>query len=221
MGNFKTKAARVAAAFGCAVTLGLSVLAITAPAQAGTVTPGPAARSLPSDLSVHRLGGFEVIPVAGSTDTFTLVNYASGYCLGIAGGSPTVGTDAVQWNCNGNPDQQWAVRSTTTVDGVVFDQLESNDNALCLGVSGGSTTEGAKLVGWNCLGTDHQDQWWANIDSEASGGPYCDGYEPIANLKDAEAGKTYVIGTQGGSSAEGADLVQWNWQKTCNNQYWA
>ena len=188
--NVNTKTARLAAVFGCAITLGLSVLAAAAPAHAGTVTPD-----------------------ATSSHTFVLVNQASGYCMGIEGGSSTVGTDAVQWNCNGNPDQQWSIRSIDNVNGLAYFQIENNDN-LCLGVAGGSATEGAGLVGFTCLGTNHQDQWWEFNSGPVNNSP-CPGYIYLQNLKDG-----YVIGTQGGSLAEGAHLVQWKFQNTCNNQWW-
>ncbi|MFF5173658.1 RICIN domain-containing protein [Micromonospora sp. NPDC000089] len=38
---------------------------------------------------------------------YNLVNEKSGLCLGISGGSRAQGAIAVQWSCNGNPDQRW------------------------------------------------------------------------------------------------------------------
>lgn len=38
---------------------------------------------------------------------YNLVNENSGQCLGISGGGTTQGTVAVQWPCNGHPDQRW------------------------------------------------------------------------------------------------------------------
>jgi hypothetical protein len=140
---------------------------------------------------------------------------AIGICLGIAGGLPTVGTDAVIWNCNTNPDQQWNYNNSTVgPNGEIYYQFRSNDNNLCLGVAGGSTTEGAHVVGWTCLGTNHPDQYWAiengpNPCSSLGGGII------LRNLKDG-----YVIGTQGGSLKEGTPLVQRNYQNACNNQIW-
>jgi len=211
MTNFKTKVSRSAVIFGCAVTLGLSALAAAAPAQARVVTPGTPLRSQSAALSAHRLGPTKAIPVPAVVATFEEVNWQSGKCMGLAGGSSTPGTDAVLWNCNGHPDQQWSIRSTATVNGFKYDQFESNDGALCLGVAGGSTAEGAKLVGWPCLGTDHPDQWW-RVQPVGCGSPYNDAFQ---NLQDG-----WVIGTQGGSLAEGTDLVQWKTQGLCNNQVW-
>jgi Ricin-type beta-trefoil lectin domain-like len=39
--------------------------------------------------------------------TFNAVNWDSGMCLGITGGSTQVGAYAVQWGCNGSGDQEW------------------------------------------------------------------------------------------------------------------
>lgn len=212
MSNFKTRAARLGAVFGCALTLGLGVLAAAAPAQARAVTTPD---THPAATSAHLLGGsFKAIPAASGT--FEIINYVTGYCLGMQGGSSAVGTLAVVWNCNGNPDQQWHVKATNAEG---FQQFENN-SGLCLGVQGGSTAEGANLVGYTCYGTSHPDQYWASLDSEASGGPSCSGYEPFGNYADA-TGSGWVVGTQGGTSAEGDHLVQWNWQKACNNQYWS
>jgi ricin-type beta-trefoil lectin protein len=212
MTNFTAKAARRSVVFGCAVTLGLGALAAAAPAQAQTLTPGTVARSQPAALSAHPLGSFEAISVAAGFATFEEVNWESGLCLGLAGGSSAPGTDAVLWNCNGHPDQQWSIRSTTTNSlGFKFDQFESNDGALCLGVAGGSTAEGAKLVGWTCDGTDHEDQWW-RVQPVGCGDQYNDAFQ---NLKDG-----WVMGTQGGNLTEGTDVVQWKTQGLCNNQVW-
>lgn len=38
---------------------------------------------------------------------FNVVDWNSGMCLGITGGSTTVGAYAVQWGCNTSPDQEW------------------------------------------------------------------------------------------------------------------
>jgi ricin-type beta-trefoil lectin protein len=185
MTNLTAKAARCAVVLGCAVTLGLSALAAAAPAQASSTT-------------------FEIV-----NNAVPLSANPPYECLGIAGGSTTLGTDAVIWNCNGHPDQVWSVRSTDTVNGIKFEQFENNDH-LCLGVSGGSTTVGANLVAWTCLGTDHADQWWAPYETEC-------GYQVVyfKNLKD-----NFVISTQGGDLAQNTHVVQWNFQDTCNNQWW-
>lgn len=130
-------------------------------------------------------------------------NFSSGLCLGISGGQDNA--PAVQWNCNGHPDQQW---TRGAVNNLGYGQ-EINLDGECLGVAGGSTAEGATVVGWNCNG--HSDQYWY------PGTVTCNGstVEVLFNYK-----SNYVLGVQGGSTANGATLVQWRWQQLCNNQDW-
>jgi hypothetical protein len=44
---------------------------------------------------------------SGGWPIYNIVDRNSGQCLGITGGSAAVGAQAVQWPCNGNPDQEW------------------------------------------------------------------------------------------------------------------
>jgi Ricin-type beta-trefoil lectin domain-like len=130
----------------------------------------------------------------------------TGLCLGISGGADDA--PAVQWYClNGHPDQQW---STGAGNSGGFYQLINNDGQ-CLGVAGGSTAQGAQVVGWKCLGTSHPDQYWF-IDHAV---PMCGPYYPIANYKSGR-----YLGVAGGSTLAGAKVVIWNYQATCNNQFW-
>jgi hypothetical protein len=40
-------------------------------------------------------------------DIFNIVDYNSGMCIGIGGGSTAIGADAVQWPCDGSSNQMW------------------------------------------------------------------------------------------------------------------
>ncbi|TDO56633.1 ricin-type beta-trefoil lectin protein [Kribbella sp. VKM Ac-2571] len=44
---------------------------------------------------------------AAGLTVYRLKNVWSGKCLAIAGGNPTVGAQAIQWDCISDPDQQW------------------------------------------------------------------------------------------------------------------
>lgn len=83
----------------------------------------------------------------------------SGKCLGISGGSTAAGAQAIQWDCNGNPDQfvqfQWTGK--TSGGWPVYHIIDYN-SGMCLGVSGGSTAQGAKVIQWPCNG--NADQEW-------------------------------------------------------------
>jgi hypothetical protein len=90
-----------------------------------------------------------------------------------------------------------------------------NDHNQCLGVAGGSTAQGARVVGWNCLGTSHPDQYWMvnfGYSCSTANSPL---YYPIFNYK-----SNRVLGVSGNSTAVGAAVVIWDFQLTCNNQYW-
>ena len=54
------------------------------------------------------------------------------------------------WDCNGGANQQWTVNTNGTITGV--------QSGLCLDVTGGSTTDGAKIELWSCSGQSNQ-QW--------------------------------------------------------------
>jgi hypothetical protein len=140
---------------------------------------------------------------------FHLVNFHSGLCLGITSGLDDA--PAVQWTCNGNPDQLWHWGSPlfpNVPDSDLF-QLVNGDGE-CLGVASGSENEGAQIVGWSCLGQAHRDQYWE------PGGNSCGGqYTPLTNAKSG-----FVLGVTGNSPNVGASIVQWPFQGQCNNQYW-
>ncbi|MET9318262.1 RICIN domain-containing protein [Kribbella sp. NPDC003505] len=45
--------------------------------------------------------------VEGGEYVYRLVNVWSGKWLAIPGGNPNPGTQAIQWDCANDPDQQW------------------------------------------------------------------------------------------------------------------
>jgi hypothetical protein len=139
-------------------------------------------------------------PPAG---TFSLQNYNSPhYCLGITGGEDNAA--AIQWNCNGAPDQTWHRGNENGTSG--YYQIINGDGE-CLGVYQISTTEGATVVGWQCVA--HPDQYWAWKESSESDYYY---------LTDYNSGQ--VVGVLNNSTAEGAPIVQWPNQHAPNNQLW-
>jgi len=144
--------------------------------------------------------------IAPDTTLGFLVNYNSGLCLGISGGHDNA--PAVQWNClTGHPDQQWHTGGTNSAG---YYQIVNGDGE-CLGVSGGSTAAGARVVGWSCLGTGHPDQYWL-YQGLITCATY---YSPIFNYKSG-----LVLGVSGNSGAVGAAVVIWPYQGVCNNQFW-
>jgi hypothetical protein len=78
------------------------------------------------------------------------------------------------------------------------------------GHRGGATNQGAEAVGWTCNGL--QNQFWL---PSVTGGTDCPGFVEFQNL-----GSLYFLGVAGNSTNNGANVVQWHNQDTCNNQLW-
>jgi hypothetical protein len=153
---------------------------------------------------------------AGRPDVggFVIFNYrldSSGnpLCLGTNGTSN--GSAAVLVKCGGSKDETWHWGG----DNDTWAQLENNNNQ-CLAVQGGSTKEGARVVGWKCLsGSKHKDQYWyTNPKYTCSEGSYYT-FQPFFNEKSG-----YVLGVVG-TPARGARTDIWKFQNKCNNQFWA
>ena len=90
---------------------------------------------------------------------YELFSRATGKCVGVAGGSTAQGAYVVEWDCNGSTDQRWSWRSTgATVGGWPVYHLVNVKSGRCLGISGGSTAQGALAVQWTCNG--NPDQSW-------------------------------------------------------------
>lgn len=142
-----------------------------------------------------------------------IVNYnsnilGSGLCLGISGNH--FNAPAIQWNCLTDGQQHWFIGSSNSAG---YYQIEWT-LGQCLGVAGGSTKPGTRVVGWDCDGTSHPDQYWqirTNVTCYAAGSAY----HPIFNYKSG-----MVLGVAANSTAVGAYIVIWPFQHHCNNQYW-
>jgi Ricin-type beta-trefoil lectin domain-like len=171
-----------------------------APAGAGA-TPEHVYRVAPASPAAIRGQAPAITPAV----SFELKNYNSGLCLGISGGNRNA--SAVQWGCNGHPHQQWHWGSQNSTVGGWYQLV--NGYGQCLGVGGGSLSQGAQVVGWDCYGSSHLDQYWRPWNAS------CFGYEPIQNLN-----SFLVLGVGGNSTAQGANVVQWSYQNVCNNQFW-
>src|ERR1700761_36798 len=136
---------------------------------------------------------------SAAPSTFDLVNYVSHYCLGITGGASDAA--AIQWACTESADQTWHWGSQYGTSG--YDQLINNNNQ-CLSIAGSSTAEGADVVTAAC-NLHRLDQYWSTI-------YYGGGYSWFVNYNSGQ-----VIGVLGGSTAQGAAIVQWVWQDSPNH----
>ena len=114
-----------------------------------------------------------------------IYNLNSGRCLGIANGLAGI------WNCTTHPDQTWHWGAYFPYQ-YNYRQL-INGNGQCLGVQGGSTAQGARVVAWTCNG--HEDQYWF--------------YNSTPDYTVSNYSSGMVLGVYGGSTANGAAVVQW------------
>jgi hypothetical protein len=167
----------------------------------GLATPAVGVTALGMNAKLAQ-AGVQALP----TGTFSLYNYNSDQCLGITGGADDAA--AIQWDCNKSPDQTWHIGQNSGGNSV-YHQIINGDGE-CLGVYATSTTEGAPVVGWQCLGSTHPDQYWAWVESHTN-----PGYYYLVNLN-----SSMVVGVLGNSTTEGTAIVQWPDQNTPNNQIW-
>jgi hypothetical protein len=158
-------------------------------------------------LSRKLLVGFAALAAASTVSVNTaqaatfppnaIGNWHSGRCLGIS----TNGLAGI-WNCTTNPDQTWHWGGSLDPEVTWFRQL-INGNNQCLGVQGGSTAVGARVVAWACDGKPNQ--YW--------GPDSVTGEAVLKNLNDG------YLGVGGVRVSNGAPVVQWSF--TGNpDQYW-
>jgi hypothetical protein len=183
----------------------LTVLGATGASAALTASAGPGHATGTTVASAPR-------PAAALAGTLLgeIANYhAAGSCVGISGND--FNAPAVLWPCVHDGQQAWSIGSSNSAG---YYQIEWTPGQ-CLGIAGGSTAPGARVVGWDCGGPSHPDQYWlifTTVSCAANGVLY----HPIVNYKSG-----LVLGVAGNSTATGAHIVQWTYQGLCNNQFWA
>ncbi|MER7923189.1 RICIN domain-containing protein [Streptomyces sp. NPDC096057] len=82
----------------------------------------------------------------GSTDTYYLVNQASGYCAEVNNGTSVPGETVDEYLCDGLASEQW-VEATAIVDQRVGAKFRHVGTNLCLDTVGGT---GSQLMQWSC-----------------------------------------------------------------------
>ena len=82
---------------------------------------------------------------------YQLVN-GNGQCLGVDGGSWSMGARIRAWSCNGNSDQYWFYDFSR----LYFTNFGSG---LVIGIRGASTANGASLVQWS-ENTNGDQRWY-------------------------------------------------------------
>jgi hypothetical protein len=108
------------------------------------------------------------VSVISQTGSFQNQNWYSNLCLGILPNSNQWGSqgDAVQWTCNGHPDQSWHFGSYNSAG---YQQVVNGvGSGQCLSVRGASRSAGARVAAGPCTGAPDQ-YWLYYIDAEGRG----------------------------------------------------
>jgi hypothetical protein len=113
-------------------------------------------------------GGYQQMldfkPVAGRSNTYTVVNELSGKCLDVNGASTADGAAVIQWTCNGQTNQQFTLQPVTALGNAQDYQLVAVHSGKCVDVTAVATTPGALIHQWTCdpasaLGTKRNQIW--------------------------------------------------------------
>jgi hypothetical protein len=125
-----------------------------------------------------------------------IVNWNSGQCLAIGGGSMTPAAAAIQWPCGSGLEQKWLVDSQPLVRTTIVNV----NSGQCLAIGGAATWPGAGAIQWPCNGGREQSWFWSIYD-----------YPPHdSELRPGHSSGCLAIG--GASKAPGTKAIQW----TCN-----
>ena len=140
-------------------------------------------------------GTYRILPthVAGTT-----------MCADVTGRSTASGADVIQWNCNGQTNQQWIFAH---MGGGIYEIRAVHSN-LCLGVSGNSAANGADVVQLTCNASSGQ-RWLVRPVSGQSG---------VFELL-PQTGTNVCLDVSGASTAAGADIVQWACNSGANQRF--
>ncbi|WP_371930271.1 glycosyl hydrolase family 95 catalytic domain-containing protein [Streptomyces poriferorum] len=142
-------------------------------------------------VTIPSTGSVTVTPPAQYT-VFQLVNRQSGRAMDIPNASTAAGTGAVQYTPSSAANQQFRF---TPVGGGVYEIYTTHAaTPLALGISGGGSADGAKLIQWQSLHDTNMQ--WKITDTG-------DGHVVLTCLR---SGK--VLGVTGGSASNGATIEQ-------------
>jgi hypothetical protein len=129
-------------------------------------------------------------PAQAEEPAARVVNFNSGMCMAIPGGSLVAGERVIQWPCGVSEDHVWRLR---TQDGLRY-QLVNNRSGLCLAVPGGSLVRGTGLIQWYC--GDYAANYWFLEDNNG-----------LHRIYNASAFQCAAV--PGGSLVRGTGLIQW------------
>ena len=98
---------------------------------------------------------FDLAPVSGKTEVYTIKNRNSGLCLDISGASLNNGAQVIQWACHSGNNQQFQLVPVTTAGAKAF-QVKPLHSNKCTEVTNSSQAIGAKVQQWDCGAGNNQ-----------------------------------------------------------------
>ncbi|WP_030938251.1 RICIN domain-containing protein [Streptomyces sp. NRRL S-646] len=93
---------------------------------------------------------FDFHLVAGTTDTYSVVNHYSGKCMDVSALSMADGAAVQQWTCLNGTNQRFTLRAVTALGNSHDYQLVAAHSGKCVDVSIVSTAPGALVHQWTC-----------------------------------------------------------------------
>ncbi|MEV4140619.1 RICIN domain-containing protein [Dactylosporangium sp. NPDC049742] len=163
-------------------------------------------------VAVAVFGVAPVAPAAAAPDPpvttgGNLRNAHTGKCLGVANGL------AGSWTCTKGRDQLWH-QGNCPLEKPGYCQVV-NGNGQCLAVDGGEVTEGRRVWGFPCSGTD--DQYWTALEMMA--GQIVNFVNYRGTWQDGEP--DYVLAVYGRSMDNGAPVVIWRYHPEFPDHTWS
>jgi hypothetical protein len=186
-------------------------------------------RARPTEVAAVMTGIGEVVAVPAYREWAAMFNTEhevvaqnSGFCLSVAGASPTLGARVIQTECHQANNMRFHLQRSNGEDGGrgILYALRPVHTDQCLDVSGASTSDGAPVIQWPCSGLVlnpvpgrhptqiSQNQWWW---PEYLG-------DGVVQLVSENSQKCLAV--VGGSMADGAGIEQRACNRTLPQQRW-
>jgi hypothetical protein len=167
--------------------------ASTLAALMALVTAAPQAAAAASDPDVTGRS----VSLAAESQTGDIGTEPYGKCLAVGGGSKANGARVIQWPCNGHAEQIWTRVVLWRYNGIASVRIVNKNSGKCLAVAGGSDAEAAKVIQWDCVGS--QDQRWIEWPEPNS--------RRWVSFQNGNSIKCLAVA--GASTANGAGLIQY------------
>jgi hypothetical protein len=144
---------------------------------------------------------FTFTPTAAGSTVYFIHPMTPDYCVDISGGSTAGGAAALQYPCNYNSNEEFALKPV----GTNTYQVVAQNSGLCIAPTSGSGANGTLIVQVSC--GSPATSW--TITPGSTGGGFPTGYHPLVIGNDS-----LCVDSYGNTSNAGAAIDQW----ACNGQ---